>query len=164
MRRTTPTLAPPPAAARDHDDAFVAFYEQWRTPLVRLATLLVDRVEVAEEIVQDAMAATYQRWPSLDEPAAFARAAVVNRSRSELRRRSVRRHRPVPEPTPAADQSDDVCDVVRLLPERQRTVVVLRFYADLPLAEIGALLGIHTGTVKSQLHKALAHLRKEISR
>src|SRR3954447_12417375 len=55
MKRSTTSLAPPPAAVRDHDDAFVAFYERWRTPLVRLATLLVDRVEVAEEVVQDAM-------------------------------------------------------------------------------------------------------------
>jgi RNA polymerase sigma factor (sigma-70 family) len=162
MKRSTTSLVAPPSAVRDHDDAFVAFYEQWRTPLVRLATLLVDRVEVAEEIVQDALAATYQRWPTLDEPAAFARAAVVNRCRSELRRRSVRRRHAWPVASEADGPPDHLRDVIRDLPDGQRVVVVLRFYADLPLDGIATLLGVHVGTVKSQLHKALSRLRKEI--
>jgi RNA polymerase sigma factor (sigma-70 family) len=147
---------------RDHDDAFVALYDRLRPPLVRLATLLVDRVDIAEELVQEAFAATYREWERLDEPAAFARTATVNRCRSELRRRGTRRRRPLPAESPASPATDHLRDVVARLPERQRTVIVLRFYEDLPLAEIAALMGIRTGTVKSQLHGALAHLRKEI--
>jgi RNA polymerase sigma factor (sigma-70 family) len=119
-------------------------------------------LEVAEEIVQDAMAATYQRWPTLDEPAAFARTAVLNRCRSELRRRSVRRRHAWPVAAEADGPPDHLRDVIRGLPEGQRVVVVLRFYADLPLDAIADLLGVHVGTVKSQLHKALTRLRKEI--
>jgi DNA-directed RNA polymerase specialized sigma24 family protein len=153
-----------PAAVGDHDDAFVALYDRLRSPMVRLATLLVDRVDIAEELVQDAFGAAYREWPCLDEPAAFVRTAVVNRARSELRRRDARRRRPldavadgvVPAPT------DHLRDMIAALPERQRTVVVLRFYEDLPLHEIAALMGTRTGTVKSQLHRALAALRKEI--
>jgi RNA polymerase sigma-70 factor (sigma-E family) len=155
-----------PAAVQDHDDAFVALYHELRPTLVRLATLLVDRVDIAEELVQDAFAAGYRQWPRLDNPGAFIRTAVVNRARSELRHRGVRQRRSLAVvrdgPTPGAAPGDHIRDVIAHLPERQRTVVVLRFYEDLPLHEIAALMGIRTGTVKSQLHRALAALRKEI--
>jgi RNA polymerase sigma-70 factor (sigma-E family) len=154
-----------PASVRDHDEAFVDLYEKRWPLLVRLATLLVDRVEVAEELVQDAFAATYRDWTRLDEPAAYVRTAVVNRARSELRRRDARRRRPaetLPSEPIQDPPGDPLRDAITRLPERQRTVVVLRFYEDLPLGEIAALMGIRTGTVKSQLHRALATLRKEI--
>jgi RNA polymerase sigma-70 factor (sigma-E family) len=165
--RPRPTAGAGPGPAHDHDDAFVALYHRLRSPLVRLATLLVDRGDIAEELVQEAFATTYRDWARLDEPAAFVRAALVNRCRSELRRRDTRRRRPLAGAppagaSPAGEPNDHLRDVIARLPERQRTVVVLRFYADLPLHKIAALMDIRTGTVKSQLHRALAHLRKEI--
>lgn len=144
-----------------HDDPFVTLYGSHRPRMVRLATLLVDRVDIAEELVQEAFATTYRRWATLDDPPAYLRAAVVNACRSELRRRHVRRTRPIATPDGAAPP-DDLRDTVAALPERQRTVVVLRFYEDLPLRDIAELMGIHVGTAKSQLHRALARLRKEI--
>ena len=156
-----------PTPGRDHDDAFVHLYHDRWPRLVRLATLLVDRVDIAEELVQDAFAATYRDWARLDEPAAYVRTAVINRARSELRRREARRRRPLEtlrsEPT-QGPPGDPMRDAIARLSERQRTVVVLRFYEDLPLDEIAHLMGIRTGTVKSQLHRALAALRKEIDR
>lgn len=142
----------------------MALYHGARTRLVRLATLLVDRVDIAEELVQEAFAATYRRWPDLDEPAAFVRTAVVNRARSELRRRDSRRRHAasVTSEDRSAPVGDHLRDAIARLPERQRTVVVLRFYEDLPLHQIAELMGIRAGTVKSQLHRALAALRKEI--
>jgi RNA polymerase sigma-70 factor (sigma-E family) len=162
MNRPIPLARAGPAVARDHDDAFVELYHRHRAGLVRLATLLVDRPEVAEELVQDAFAAAYREWPRLDEPAAFVRAAVVNRARSELRRRDVRRRRPLHAAPAIEPGGDHVRDAVAALPERQRTAVVLRFYGDLSLDQIAALMGTRTGTVKSQLHKALARLRRDI--
>jgi len=53
---------------------------------------------------------------------------------------------------------------VRRLPHRQRAVVVLRFYLDLPEAEIAQMLGVRPGTVKSSLHRALSRLESEIER
>jgi RNA polymerase sigma factor (sigma-70 family) len=49
------------------------------------------------------------------------------------------------------------------LPARQRAVIVLRFYQDLPETEIAALVGCRPGTVKSRLSRGLAALRKELS-
>jgi RNA polymerase sigma factor (sigma-70 family) len=49
------------------------------------------------------------------------------------------------------------------LPFRQRAVIALRYYADLPEAEIAEILGCRIGTVKSARHRAIARLREEIS-
>ena len=53
-------------------------------------------------------------------------------------------------------------DAIAALPFRQRAVIVLRFYEDLPETEIAELLGCAKGTVASSLHRALARLRKEM--
>jgi RNA polymerase sigma factor (sigma-70 family) len=56
----------------------------------------------------------------------------------------------------------DVRAVLTQLTERQRAAVVLRYVADLALAEIAAVMGYATGTVKATLHQALDHLRVEL--
>ena len=56
----------------------------------------------------------------------------------------------------------ELIDSLRALPVRQRAVVVLRFYEDLPESEISRLLGMPLGTVKSSLSRALARLREEV--
>ena len=56
----------------------------------------------------------------------------------------------------------DVRDALGRLPERQRTAVVLRYYADLPLADVAEVMGVAVGTVKSTLHAALASLRIDL--
>lgn len=133
--------------------------------LVRLAVQLVDDLETAEDVVQDVFAAWPVRAP--DDPLRYLRTAVVNRSRSALRRRrTVRAHKPSP---PADAESADT-DVLRgehtrlvlahidRLPQRQREVVILRFYEELSVAEIAAVLGIRAGAVSSALNRALATL------
>jgi RNA polymerase sigma factor (sigma-70 family) len=60
--------------------------------------------------------------------------------------------------THASDDSLVVMDAVRGLPPRQRETVILRYYEDLPEAEIAKILSCSVGTVKSQLAKARASL------
>jgi len=63
---------------------------------------------------------------------------------------------------PALRRSEDWDQLRRalsLLPPRQRTVLVLRYFEDLPEAEIAQLMGCQPGTVKSQAARALAALR-----
>ncbi len=48
------------------------------------------------------------------------------------------------------------------LPPRQREIFRLRFYAEMELVEIATVLGVHVGTVKTQLHRAVHRLRKEL--
>lgn len=134
--------------------------------LVRLAYLLVDSNEVAEDCVQDAFVRVQRHWDRIDEPGAYVRTAVVNACHDHLRRRRVRRafrpDRPRPETIPEPD--DEVSGLLRRLSTRQRTAIVLRFYADLPDEEIAAQLGCRPATVRSLVHRGLNTLRKELER
>jgi RNA polymerase sigma-70 factor (sigma-E family) len=152
----------------DRSDAgFARVYASEHARLVRLAALLLGSTAVAEDVVQDAFARLHDRLGRVDCPPAWLRTAVVNGCKNERRRWAVaRRHAHLL----AVDdvQSDppvhELIEALRALPARQRSVVVLRFYEDLPEADIAELLGIRLGTVKSRLHRALARLREEVER
>jgi len=147
-------------------------YAAHRLGLVRLATLLVDDQETAEEVVQDAFAGLQARWRRLDDPdkaLAYLRAAVVNRGRSVLRRR--RTVRAYVAPREVTFESAEtaavlsagrrrVIDAVQRLSPRRREVLVLRYWSELSEAEIAAALGISPGTVKSTASRALVALEK----
>ena len=139
--------------------------------LVRVALLIVGSTATAEEIVQEAFIRVYRRWDRIENPTAFARVCVVNGCRDRLRRRARWRVR-VPlvatddSMTDDADTAGDdaaLLTLVRALPERQRTALVLRYYDDLTHAEIADALGLSTTAVKSLLHRALENVRKELA-
>ena len=144
--------------------SFDAVYAAEREGLVRLASLILGSTFAADDVVQDAFARLLGRFGRVTNPAGWLRVAVVNGCRNEHRRLRVsRRHAqgldtvgPV-----APDTTPELIGLLRHLPTRQRAVVVLRFYEDLPEAEIARLMRIRVGTVKSTLHRALARLRKE---
>jgi RNA polymerase sigma-70 factor (sigma-E family) len=157
------------------DEALEQLYAAHWRQLVRLATLLVRDVGTGEEVVQDAFVAVHDRWSRIRTPEAalpYLRQSVVNRSRSVLRHRGVvdrhlRAEAALPTP-PAPDaegavlgaaRRDAVLDAVRRLPQRQREVVVLRFFADLSEGEIASALGISRGAVKSHASRGSATLR-----
>jgi RNA polymerase sigma factor (sigma-70 family) len=138
-------------------------YQQLYEPLCRMAFLLVDTREQAEEVVQEAFAKALPRWQTLDCPDAYVRACVLNGCRRVQRRRALMRRKPAPRDaldTPAV--TDHVIDAVRRLPSPQREVIVLRFYVQSTDAEIAATLNMAIGTVKSTLHRAKARLRLEL--
>lgn len=155
----------PTVGVDPRDDEFAALYAAHFDSLVRLAVLLVDSSAAAEDVVQDVFAKLYDRFDTVDSPRAWLRAAVTNACRNERRRLgTVRRFAPrlVGQATATDEPVDDLMVSLRRLPYRQRAVVVLRFYLDLPESEIALTLGIRPGTVKSALHRALHHLRMEI--
>ena len=146
------------------------YHEHYRS-LVKLASLLIDDVSTCEEVVQDAFVAVHRRGlgdVAPDRVPAYLRSAVLNGARSQLRKRSVRdRLRPVPDlpmvqsPERGAELSEDrqaVLDALRALPDRQREVLVLRYWLDLGEAEIALTLGISAGSVKTHAHRGLAAL------
>lgn len=133
-------------------------------PMVRVAFLVVG--DGAEEVVQDAFARVIERWDRLDRPAAYLRTCVVNGCRDQLRRRRVALRR-LAQRSPQADAdlgADHLLDALAVLSPLRRAAVVLRYYADLPEAEIAEALGVRPGTVKSMLHRSLAQLREVIER
>ena len=159
------------ATAWDADRVVTEIYHGEYKSLVRLAVLLVHDVPTAEEVVQDAFEAMHTAWRRLREKEkalSYLRQAVVNRSRSVLRHRTVvDKNAPKPAPDePSAEQGalalierSAVIAALRTLPDRQREAVVLRYYADLSEADIAATMGISRGAVKSHTARAMAALK-----
>ena len=144
-------------------EPFDTLYHREFAGLVRLAMVLVDSQEQAEEVVQDAFAALYLKYRLVSTPLPYVRASVLNGSRKVLRRRLLMRRVPI-EPQPnGALVYNHVIDAVRRLPARQRAAVVLRYELQLTDAEIAETLKVPIGTVKSTLHRAIARLREEVT-
>jgi len=154
----------------------VSFDEMVRTTerrLLRLGLMLSGSLHGAEDLVQTVFARAHRRWDrisSLDHPEAYLRTMVVNEFLSW--RRLLKNHEiPLAEPLdqPTDDdigarqaQRDATWRLLAALPRRQRTVLVLRYYEDLPDDEIAELLGIAPGTVRSNAARGLATLRDKL--
>jgi RNA polymerase sigma-70 factor (sigma-E family) len=160
---TRPEPPPAPGAPRTLSD----LYRDHRMRMVRLAVLLVDDPSTAEDVVQEAFTGLHRHWSGLrDEAAAvgYLRTAVVNGSRSVLRRRRTARDYVPPHQVNARSaeslamlsaEHQAVVDALSTLPPRQREVLVLRYYGGLSEAEIAEATGISRGTVKSTASRAL---------
>jgi RNA polymerase sigma factor (sigma-70 family) len=145
---------------------FDELYRREYGPMVRVAYLLVRDRELAVEVTHDAFSRVLERWARLERPGAYLRTAVVNASRDALRRRIFRRSRShvsglVELTAPARDEY--LADALGDLQPKRRAAIVLRYYLDLPEAEIAEVLDVRPGTVKSLLHRGLADLRSALS-
>ena len=146
---------------------FEAFYDANYASVCRGLTLALQDPQLAEEATQEAFIRAYVYWrrvARMDRPAGWV---YVVATRVALRRRG----RSAVEETVAApgeNFADAVVarEVLRAaiegLPDRQRTAIVLRYFADLPLADVAAAMGCALGTVKSTLHTALARRPVEL--
>jgi len=160
-----------PAITWSADRAVTELYASHYRGLVRLASFLVRDTPTAEEVVQDAFVAMADGWQRLrdaEKALAYLRQAVVNRSRSVLRHRTVvdRNLQKAPPDMPSAEhgalvllERSAVVSALRELPDRQREAIVLRYYADLSEAEIAATMRISRGAVKSHTARGMAALR-----
>jgi RNA polymerase sigma-70 factor (sigma-E family) len=149
------------------DESYVAFVEVAWQRHIRLAMLLTGDRWRAEELLQDSLVKVYERWrrlSRLDDLHAYLRRVLVNNHTSMWRRR--RRESLVAEvpdravpPNGIHPEAVALRAALRSLPPRQRAVVVLRHYEDLPEREVAQVLGCSVGTVKSQNARALDKLR-----
>ena len=153
-------------------DDFDAFFRREYRSLVGLAVVLTGDRAAAEDLAQDALLAAHRKWRELahyDDPGAWVRRVVANRSASSWRRRGreVRAltrlaHRTV-DVAPALDPPDDeFWDAVRALPTRQAQCVALLYFEDRSTAEIAAVLDIAPATVRVHLHEARATLSRAL--
>ena len=158
------------ARSWDSDQAITVLYTAHYRRLVSLAGLLTHDRAAAEEIVQDAFVGLHRNWQGLrdaDRAAAYLRQSTVNGVRSAGRRSVVVvRHEPLlrqvtdsPDPAEAVADRSAVMGALARLPERQREVLVLRYYGDLSEADIAEALGISRGAVKTHASRGLAALR-----
>jgi RNA polymerase sigma-70 factor (sigma-E family) len=153
------------------DEAVTHLYSGHYASLVRLATMLLGDQGRAEEVVQDAYVSLHGRWGRLRDPdkaLAYLRTSVMNGARSSLRRRAVAaRHQPAP-PRPVAsaetsalvsEQRRELLAAIDELPDRQREVLLLRYFLDLSEADIADTLRISRGAVKTHSSRGIAALR-----
>jgi RNA polymerase sigma-70 factor (sigma-E family) len=143
--------------------------------LLRTAYLIVGDLGEAEDLVQETLFAVAKRWPRvrrMEHPVAYARRILVNRAVSGAgqrtrRRRELTAEAPADRPLPTSDSSaldgrDELMSALAALPPRQRAVLVLRYFLDLPEAEVAAALKCSLGTVKSTASRGLARLEQAL--
>ena len=147
--------------------SFEVFFDEYYDEVRRaLAVALADPV-LAEDAAQEAFARAYAQWRSvsvMERPAGWVYVVALRGGRRQRGRR-IEPPAPGPEPDPIGNFLDreELEPMLLRLPERQRVAVVLRYLADLPLADVAAAMGCAVGTVKSTLHAALSRLRIELN-
>ncbi|MEZ5171511.1 MAG: sigma-70 family RNA polymerase sigma factor [Acidimicrobiia bacterium] len=158
------------AVAADPDRLVSELFQREYHALVRLAALVLDSREAAEEVVQDSFVKLYRKSGRIKEVGradAYLRSIVMNGARSRLRRRrTARRHRPDPLPdVEGADrrvvmhaESRRFLDAIRALPARQADCIILRFYEELTEADVAETLGVSRSTVSTHIERGLAAL------
>ncbi|WP_067451127.1 RNA polymerase sigma factor [Actinomadura macra] len=149
-------------------------YRTHAAGLMRLAALMVGDPVTAEDVVQDAFLGLHRKWARLHDPAAaltYVRSAVLNRCRSVLRRRAVAArfgHAYEPPVWSAesvaliGEERRELLAAVAALPRRQREVLALRYFCELPENEIARILGISRGTVSSTASRAMSTLARTL--
>ncbi|NEA23081.1 SigE family RNA polymerase sigma factor [Actinomadura bangladeshensis] len=155
------------------DDAeerhFREFVETRSAALMRLAYLLAGGDQhAAEDLLQAALAKAAKHWGGIDDPEPYVRRTLYRQQVSTWRR--TRRRRETRVAAPPEEAARDAMSAVDLkltvrtalarLTSRQRAVLVLRFFEDLPEAEVARILGCGVGTVRSTTHRSLARLRE----
>jgi RNA polymerase sigma-70 factor (sigma-E family) len=151
------------------DESFRDFVLARAPALSRAAYLLTGDHHLAQDLLQSALAATYQHWPRIQagSPEAYVRRAMHHTHVSWWRRRRPTEVAPPDETTAVVqDESETattrltVVAALRVLAPRQRAVIVLRYFEDLTEAQAAAVLGCSVGTVKRLHFDALARLRE----
>jgi RNA polymerase sigma-70 factor (sigma-E family) len=155
--------------ARPDFDRFVA---ESADGLLRTAYLMVGDLQEAEDVVQETLLKVAKRWPRvsrMDYPTAYARQILVNLALRGSPKRSRRQAElseawlgDTPAPTVAIERDDELHTALAALPPRQRAVLVLRYFLDLPEAEVATALQCSLGTVKSTASRGLSRLERTL--
>jgi RNA polymerase sigma-70 factor (sigma-E family) len=153
---------------------FVEFVHTRSASLYRTGLLLTGSPDLTDDLVQSTLERVWRHWGRVaraDSPEAYARRVLVNLAND--RWRGLRGRREVPLEDPGADGRtvdpyrqvalrDELIRALQALPERMRTVLVLRYYDDMPDEGIADLMNISTSTVRSQAGRGLAKLRDTV--
>lgn len=136
----------------------------------RLAYFLVGDKDLAQDLVQEAFLKVFARWGNLREPhsfAAYLNRTIVNLAHKAHRRRGVEQRYLEKQPrleavAPVRDYetADEMWRQLQLLPQRQRTAIVLRYYEDLTDHQAAEAMGCSHTAIASLVQRALETLRK----
>jgi RNA polymerase sigma factor (sigma-70 family) len=152
---------------------FDAWYGQEWPRLVATLTLAAGDRELGRELAAESFTRALERWTrvgAMESPAGWTYRVGFNLLHRHHRRRTLERralehsmHVPSPSIESGCDDEVDLQAAIAALPDRERTVVALRYGADMTEPDIARLLGIASGTVSATLNHARAHLRDLLS-
>ncbi len=145
-------------------EEFTRVYRAERNRLRRVAYLMTGQRAVAEELVHDAFVRLHQKWDTVEVPAAYLRTTLVRLCLTWRDRTAIGRAREPRSPDRVEPpEIDETWHLLARLPRDQRVALVLRYYEDLPTAEIARVMGWRPTTVRTRIHRALTKLRQEMT-
>jgi RNA polymerase sigma factor (sigma-70 family) len=145
--------------------AFEDWYREAWPKLVGSLVVIVGDREVAADVAAEAAVRVLERWErgTIGHPTAWAHQVAINLAHRRARRealevRVLRHSSPVEHAVEPPATPSEVWAALRLLPQRQRTAIALRYLGDLTQAEIAQSMGISPGSVAATLHAARRRL------
>lgn len=162
------------AEPTDVEALLARLFEAEGQSLVRLVRLFVDDRNAAEDLVQEGfirLARSAHRIENPSKAAAYLRSIVLNLARDHNRRGlvSLRHHLPLNDHRASTedvivlrDDQQEVIDVLRRLPVRQRNCLVLRYYDELGIDDIASMLGISRNSVKTHLRRGMVAMETQL--
>jgi len=163
-----PPAAPEPSAlepAAQLEELLIARGER----LLRAAIMLAGSHADGEDLLQAALERVYRQWGRIEgDPEGYLRRTLYHLAADGWRRKGMLRARlrllrpsaGEPDQTSAVDERDELVRLLRALPSRQRTAVLLRYWEELSEAETARLMGCSVGNVKSAASRGLRKLRE----
>ena len=162
------------SSSSTEDEDFDEFVGEVSPRLLRTAYLLCGSRDDAKDLVQEALERACRKWHRIaaaDSPEAYVRRIMINLANSRWRRNSRQREseqalaaqRAAPgDEYGRLDLRDQLTSLLKDLPIRMRTIIVLRYFHDMDDARIAEALGITQSSVRSQVSRGLARLRAAI--
>lgn len=155
------------------DITFEEFAQDQAAGLLRAAYLLTGNQQDAEDLAHDTLVKVQVHWRSVAasrNPPAYVSRILTNHFLSAMRKRApqlvelTEQHQRETRPdfVDQISERDALTRAIRLLPERERTAVVLRHYLDLDSHEIAQAMGTTSSTVRSTLSRGVATLREQL--
>lgn len=149
-----------------------ALYHAQALSLIRMAHIMLGSRVAAEDVVQDAFLGLYRRWDHLadqEKALGYLRSSVLNGCRSALRAAGKPRSLPVSAPDVSAElavlaseRSQEIIAALRALPDRQREVLVLRYYLGIDDDQLARDLRMNRSTIRSTRRRGLAALKRAL--
>ncbi len=146
---------------------FSVFYEKQYEKMLRLAYLMLGKVELSEDVAQESFLKMHKRWHLIENPDAYIKRVVINACNSHFRKSfrektALNRMKSIDlesEPT-----SLDFMHSLNKLNKKQKAAVILKYYFDLSEKEVATVLKLKQGTASSLIHRGVESLRASIER
>jgi RNA polymerase sigma factor (sigma-70 family) len=158
-----------PGSHPDEIETFETWFGHAYKQVVGAMVLSFAERDVAEEAAQEAFARAYERWDRvsrMERPTAWVFVVATNCARRRIRRRTAEALMFSKSRSPASVPEEtgmELWDLVRTLPERERTAIVLRYVGDLSEREVAQAMGITPGGVAKTLNRARGRMAKSLA-